>query len=243
MKKILLVAALLAFVSGLARANDEILEPIILSEPLEVSETGCGPVEPLPAAPKKVKKTKKAVCAPETACAPKAEPVCPPADPVCAPEPQPVCAAQPEPCASLRPPVEAACAPVAVVVPAEPAVTVAAIPVQQPAAVVVVPAQQTVEMRPVKKKVWVEEEYTVEETRTAVQEELRTKIIKPKAPRLAKVKSVYGASIIVHKDLPREKTYTKKVKVKYTEPVTKKRKVAQEVEEYEMVPQQRRARR
>lgn len=234
MRNILFVAVLMAALSGLARANDDALEPIVLSEPLVVSETGCGPVEPLPA----TAVVPKAVCPGEPVC--EKTPVCAPKKKkvVCAPAPEPVCAPVPEPaCASLRPAAEPVCAPDA----SGPAVVaVAAAPSRQP--VVVAPVEEPLVMVPVKKKVWVEEEYTVEETRTAYQEELRTKVIKPKAPRLAKVKSVYGASLIVHKDKPREKTYTKKVKVKYTEPVTKTRKVAKEIEEYQMVPQ-RRARR
>ena len=89
---------------------------------------------------------------------------------------------------------------------------------------------------PVRKKIMVEEVYTAEEKRTRIDNEVRTKLIKPNSPRVARVVQGNTATVKLHKDLHREKTYIKPVRVVYTEPVTRTRKVVAEVEEMELIP-------
>lgn len=91
---------------------------------------------------------------------------------------------------------------------------------------------------PVMKKVKAQEVYTVNEKRTKVEMEVKTKIVKPNSPRL--VRTARGGSgsrpMKVHKDLPREKTYLKPMKTVYEVPVTKTRDITIDVEEKTLVP-------
>lgn len=89
---------------------------------------------------------------------------------------------------------------------------------------------------PVQKKIFVDEAYTVEVKRTKVEKEVRTKLIKPNSPRLARVATGNRMDMRIHKDVHREKRYLKPVKVTYTEPVTKTRKIPVVVEETTLVP-------
>lgn len=257
MKKTLVIAAVFAMLPGFALALEFLPEPPVVSEPLEVVEPGvscspvvpqdlCGPAPapapvaaPVPAAP-------KANCAPvvpRDPCAPVAAPA--PAAPRvnCAP------AVPRDPCVPAIPRDPCAPAPAAPA-PTEPDVCGPDGTLLQPAAAMTAVASapdgrstEAYRMVPVRKKVWVEEEYTVNETRTEVEQELRTKVIKPNSPRLARVKTAYGVNLETYRERPREKTYVKPVKVKYSVPVTKTRKVAKEIEEYQMVSEKRARRR
>lgn len=138
---------------------------------------------------------------------------CPPApcppEPVCAPAPAPAC-------------------------PPPPAPTCAAAPAAQTRE-----AQTTYHIVPVKRKVYEEETYTVNETRTQTIDEVRTKVIKAKAPRLARVNRGGEITLAKVKDSDRVEPYVKRVKQQYTVPVTRTRKVAKEIEEYEVRAQRR----
>ena len=89
---------------------------------------------------------------------------------------------------------------------------------------------------PVRKKIVLDEVYTVEEKRTKIEKEVRTKTINPNSPRVARVVKGNTATVKLHRDLHREETYIQPVKVVYTVPVTKTRKVTAEVEEMELIP-------
>ena len=69
--------------------------------------------------------------------------------------------------------------------------------------------------------------------------EIHTKVIKPKAPRLARVVRDGDVALVVVKDKARIEPVTKKVKHTYTVPVTKTRRVAKEVEELTVVQERR----
>lgn len=90
---------------------------------------------------------------------------------------------------------------------------------------------------PVTKKVKAQEVYTVNEKRTKVEMEVKTRLTKPNAPRIVRsAKNPNGRPMKVHKDLPREQTYLKPLKTVYEVPVTKTREITIEVEEKTLVP-------
>lgn len=153
--------------------------------------------------------------APEPACPPPPPaPACPPPPPVC-PTPPPVCAAPPPPA------------------PACPAPAPKGMLTQASAA----PQYKLVS---VKKKVWEDEVYTVEETRTQVHDEIRVRPAKINSPRLARVVRDEGdAAFLVHKKEPYNVTYSVPVKTTYQVPVTKTRKVSKTVDEIKVVPEKR----
>lgn len=155
-------------------------------------------------------------------------PVCPPAPPVCEAKPAPVCAA--------------------------PAKTEVCRTVEVPVRRVV----NEVKVVPVKKKVYEEECYTVEEKRVQVVDEIRSRVAqrKVKVPTtkvvsdvaLEKVQPCEGRSprlarVVYNKTVPTtvtvteqyDETYTVPVRTTYSVPVTKTRKVAREVEELKTV--------
>lgn len=203
MQKYMLVAAFVLLVSGFAAAVDS-NPPLLLSQP--VVQGSCDPAPACPPAP----------------------PVCKPVEPVCKPVPAP--------------------APVAVCKPE---------PVCKPTKLVQVPVASVfneVRTVPRKRKTYVNEEYTVQEKHTQTMNELRTRTATRKvpvettksvdyvklttvepcsgnAPRLTrKIRTkIVPTTIMVKEEY--EETYTVPVKLDYTVPVTKTRKVAK-IEEY-----------
>ena len=204
MQKYMLAAVFALFASGLAAAVDK-NPPLLLAQP--VVQGSCDPTPACPPAP----------------------PVCKPVEPVCKPVPTPA-------------PVVAVCKPE---------------PVCSPTKLVQVPvASVYTEVRtvPRKRKHYVEEEYTVQEKHTQTMNELRTRTATRKvpvettksvtyvklttvepcsgnAPRLTrKIRTkIVPTTIMVKEEF--EETYTVPVRLDYTVPVTKTRKVAK-VEEY-----------
>lgn len=113
----------------------------------------------------------------------------------------------------------------------------AATPVVAASPVVAPAVEEAYHVVPVKKTMMVEEVYTVNEKRTKTEIQLRTRTIKPNAPRLVRSAARPNGNVVeVRKDKPREKTYEKKVKVKYEEAVAKTRMVPMQFEEYELIP-------
>lgn len=90
---------------------------------------------------------------------------------------------------------------------------------------------------PVKKKVWAEEQYTVNEKHVEHAKEVITKIIEPNRPRAARVAKKTGSPVVAYKDPHHEKTYLKPIKIETIVPVTKTRKVAVEIEEQTLIPE------
>lgn len=91
---------------------------------------------------------------------------------------------------------------------------------------------------PFKKKILVDEEYTVNVTRVESAKEVKKKLIKPNSPRLARV-AKKADPVVVHKDVHHEVTYLKPIKIKTVEPVTRTRKVVHEVEDHRLVVEKR----
>lgn len=93
---------------------------------------------------------------------------------------------------------------------------------------------------PKKKKVYETETYTVDQKQSRTEKQYYSKTIRGNSARLVRTARNHGRPAIeVYKDPDREKTYTKNVKVEYTVPVVKTRKIAKEVEEYELVPERK----
>lgn len=159
---------------------------------------------------------------------------CEPPPPVCAPPP-PACPPPPPAPVVCEAPAAPVCAPAPQACP--PAAPRSAVAAAAPA-----PREERIpsyRVVPVKRKVYEEESYTVQEKRTQEHEEIRTKTIKPKAPRLARVMRPEGVELAVIRDKPKVVPYKATVRTEYTVPVTKTRTVAREVEEYKVVEDRR----
>lgn len=155
------------------------------------------------------------------ASAPTPEAVCPP--------PPPMVAATAPAC----PPPPACPTPPAPVCPPPPPMCDSGAPVKKA-------AEPTYKVVTVKKTVYEDEVYTTTETRTQITHEVRTREIKPKAPRLVRPGRSGEKAIAVNYDKLRVETYTHPVKTTYEEPVVKTRRVAKEVAEVKVVPERRR---
>lgn len=90
---------------------------------------------------------------------------------------------------------------------------------------------------PVTKRAWAEETYTVDEKRVEHAKEVIKKVVKPNRPRAARVARKEGSPLVVHKDVHKEKTVLKPIKIETIVPVTRTRKVAVEYQEMELIPE------
>ena len=148
---------------------------------------------------------------------------CEPPPPVCPPPPPAACEPPPPACPPPAP-VKQARAPKAVVQEACPAPEVAAYKVVAK-----------------KRRTYQDEAYVVEEKRVSETTEVRARAGQTHSPRLARMVRKNNATIAPYKPVPYVETYEAKVRVEYTEPVVRTRKVAVDYEELVVVPDRRRS--
>ena len=152
--------------------------------------------------------------------------VCPPPPPMCPPPPPPACEPPPPACPPPAP-VKQARAPKP-----KAAAVQEACPAPEVAAYKVVAK---------KRRSYQDEAYVVEEKRVAESTEVRARAGQTHSPRLARMVRSNNATVRPYKPVPYVETYEAKVRVEYTEPVVKTRRVAVDYEELVVVPDRRRS--